>query len=500
MPDVLTGLLNGFGIAVQPMNLLMALLGCFFGTLVGALPGIGPSATIAILLPVTFGMDPTSAIIMLAGIYYGATYGGSITSILMNIPGDPSAVMSTLDGYKLAQQGRAGAALGMAAISSFIAGTFSVVALMLIAPPMADFAVRFGPPEYFGIIFLGLTLIVYLGGRSVIKGLVSGVMGLVIGTVGVDPMQGFGRYDFGSVRLADGVPFIVVAMGLFAIAEVLVNIENPLKTEFISGKLSGLLPTRKDLADSRGAFLRGSLIGFFVGVLPGAGATIASFLAYGIEKRVSESPERFGNGAIEGVAAPEGANNAATGGAMVPLFALGIPGSSSTAILLGGMIMYGMRPGPLLISQNPDFFWGVVASMYIGNVMLLVMNLPLAGVFARLTRAPYSVLYPMILLFVLIGAFSLNNSVFEVWLVLLFGVVGYAMRKLDYPLAPLVLALVLGPMAEKALSQSLTMSHGSMAIFVSRPISAVILVLTFVMLFSPLFKKMWASRRASAGA
>ena len=496
MPEVLTGIMKGFSIATLPMNLLLALVGCFCGTLVGALPGIGPSATIAILLPVTFGMEPTSAIIMLAGIYYGATYGGSITSILMNIPGDPSSVMSTLDGYQLAMQGRAGVALGMAAISSFIAGTFSVVALMLIAPPVADFAVRFGPPEYFALIFLGLTLIVYLGGKSVIKGLISGVAGLVIGTVGVDPMQGFGRYDFGIVRLADGVPFIVVAMGLFAVAEVLVNIEKPFKTEFITNKISGFLPTIKDWIACRGAFVRGTLIGFFVGVLPGAGATIASFLAYGIEKRVSKNPERFGAGAIEGVAAPEGANNAATGGAMVPLFALGIPGSSSTAILLGGMMMYGLRPGPLLISQNPDFFWGVVASMYIGNMMLLVMNLPLAGVFARLTRLPYSVLYPLILLFVVIGAYSLNNSVFEVWLVLIFGVVGYIMRKLDFPLAPLVLALVLGPMAEKALSQSLTMSHGSLAIFFTRPIAAVIFAFTLVMMVSPLLKKIWGRRQA----
>jgi putative tricarboxylic transport membrane protein len=496
----LNDLLFGFSIALTPTNLMFALLGAFLGTVIGALPGIGPSAGVAVLLPVTFGMPPVTAMIMLAGIYYGAMYGGTITSVLINTPGESASVMTTLDGYQMALKGRAGAALGMAAIGSFIAGTVSVVLLMVAAPPLAEIAITFGPPEYFALMVLGLTTLASLTGGSMVKGLLMAVVGLTLGTIGIDLMIGAPRFTFENVNLLDGLDFLPVAVGLFAIGELLFNIYRPIRTEPIKAKLSGLMPTRQDWRDSRGAVARGTAIGFFVGMLPGAGATIASFLAYGTEKRVSKRPEQFGTGVIEGVAAPESANNAASTGALVPLMALGIPGSGTTAVMLGALTLYGMQPGPLLMSTHPDVFWGLVASMYVGNVMLLILNLPLAPLFASILRIPYSVLIPVIIGIALFGVYSVENSLFNVGVTVFFGGVGFVMRLYGYPPAPLVLALVLGPMLEKALRQSLQMSLGSPDIFVTRPVSALILAFALLAILFPLFTWMRSRRSERAVA
>lgn len=486
----LDNLLLGFSIALTPTNLLFAFIGVFLGTIIGALPGIGPSAGVAVLLPVTFGMSPVTAIIMLAGIYYGAMYGGTITSVLINTPGESSSVMTTLDGFQMALKGRAGAALGMAAIGSFIAGTISVVFLMVAAPPLADLAVTFGPPEYFALMVLGLTTLASLTSGSILKGMVMAVTGLLLGTVGIDLMIGAPRFTFENVNLLDGIDFLPVAVGLFAIGELVFNLYRPIRLEPIKAKLSGLLPTRQDWRNSYGSIARGTFIGFFVGILPGAGATIASFLAYATEKRVSRRPEMFGTGVIEGVAAPESANNAASTGALVPLMALGIPGSGTTAVMLGAFTLYGMQPGPLLLSTHPEVFWGLVASMYIGNVMLLILNLPLAPLFASILRVPYSILIPIITGIALFGVYSVENSLFNVGVTIVFGGIGFAMRLYAYPPAPLVLALVLGPMLEKALRQSLQMSLGSPEIFMTRPMSAFILVFALLAVLYPLISGM----------
>lgn len=491
--ELFNDLFLGFSIALTPTNLMFAFAGVFLGTLIGALPGIGPSAGVAVLLPVTFGMPPVTAMIMLAGIYYGAMYGGTITSVLINTPGESASVMTTLDGYQMALKGRAGAALGMAAIGSFIAGTVSVVLLMVAAPPLAELAITFGPPEYFALMLLGLTTLASLTGGSMIKGLLMAVVGLTLGTIGIDLMIGAPRFTFENVNLLDGLDFLPVAVGLFAVGELLFNLYRPIRSEPIKAKLSGLLPTRQDWRDSSGAITRGTAIGFFVGMLPGAGATIASFLAYATEKRVSKRPEKFGTGVIEGVAAPESANNAASTGALIPLMALGIPGSGTTAVMLGALTLYGMQPGPLLMSTHPDVFWGLVASMYIGNVMLLILNLPLAPMFASILRVPYSILIPIIIGIALFGVYSVENSLFNVGVTVVFGGIGFVMRLYGYPPAPLVLALVLGPMLERAMRQSLQMSLGELDIFVTRPISATILAFALAAVLFPLFA--WLRRR-----
>jgi putative tricarboxylic transport membrane protein len=435
---------------------------------------------------------------MMAGIYYGAKYGGSTTAILLNVPGESASVVTCLDGYQLARQGRAGAALGIAAIASFIAGTFGVLGLMFIAPPVARFALRFGPPEYFGLMVLGLTMVVFLTGRSVAKGIVATFVGLWLAGVGTDVFTAQSRFTFGRKELLDGVDFIIVSVGLFAIAEVLVNLEAKSGAEIfkIPKGLRNLLPSLQDLKDSRFAFLNGSVLGFFIGVLPGAGSTIASFLSYGLEKAFSRRPEKFGTGVIEGVAAPEGANNSETGGALVPLLTLGIPGSATTAILLAAFHLWGLRPGPLLIQENPNLFWGLVASMYVGNVMLLVLNLPAVPLFAQILKVPYYVLYPGIFGISIIGVYSVSNSLFDVWMLGIFGLLGYFMRKLDYPAAPLVLGMVLGERLEQALRQSLMMSQGHLSILFSSPLSAGMLLLGGVLLFMPLLNRvrLWRVR------
>jgi len=481
--SVVYELAAGFAGALTPWNLLMCFSGVFAGQLVGALPGIGPSAAIALLLPLTFGADPTSAIILFAGIYYGAQYGGTLTSVLISVPGEPSSVMTSLDGYQMALQGRAGVALGVAAIGSFVAGTIATVGLMLLAPPLARAALAFGPPEYFALVVLGLTALAAVG-NSVLKGLTAGVFGLLVSTIGIDQQTGVARFAFDQTWLLDGVGFIVLTVALFGIGEVLSSAG--MATPRPITKVGRVFPSKAELRQSAMPVMRGSLIGFLVGVLPATGATIASFLAYIVEKKVAKDPSRFGKGAIEGVAGPEASNNAAAAGAMVPMLALGVPGSGTTAIILGALIMFGIRPGPELFDKNSELVWTVIASMYVGNLMLLVMNLPLAGLFAQLLRVPYSWLYPPILALCVAGVYSQANSIQDVWMLLGFGALGWAMMRYDWPAAPMVLGLVLGTIFENALRQSMTLSHGSATIFVTRPISAVLLACATLAVLTPL--------------
>ena len=489
--DVASGLIQGFSVALAPGNLMWCFVGCFLGTVVGIMPGLGPAATIAMLLPLTFKMDPTCAIIMLAGIYYGAKYGGSTTSILLNVPGESASVVTCLDGYQMARKGRAGAALGIAAIASFVAGTVGVIALMLISPPLAKVALSFSSPEYFALMALGLAMVVLLAGRSLVKALMAMLVGLWIASIGTDLFTAVSRFTFGQSELLDGVDFVIVAIGVFAVGEVLGNMEQREAAQVlpVPKGLRNLLPTLEELKACRFAFLNGSVVGFLIGVLPGAGSTIASFISYGLEKAVSKHPEKFGTGVPEGVAAPEGANNSETGGALVPMLTLGIPGSSTTAILLAALILWGLKPGPLMIQDNPALFWGLVASMYVGNVMLLVLNIPLIPLFAQILRLPVELLYPLIFGISIVGVYSVSGSLFDVWMLAAFGLLGYVMRRLDYPSAPLILGLVLGDSMERALRQSLMMSQGELGILVSRPVSAIMLGLTVLILLLPLFRK-----------
>ena len=491
--DILNGLMQGFSVALTPMNLAMCFLGCLLGTIVGVLPGLGPPATIAMLLPLTFKMDPTGAMIMLAGIYYGAKYGGSTTSILLNVPGESSAVVTCLDGYQMARKGRAGAALGIAAIASFIAGTVGVVALMLIAPPLAKFGLAFSSPEYFALMALGLAMVVLLAGASLVKALLAMLVGLWIASMGTDLFTAVSRFTFGNSEMLDGVDFVIVAIGIFALGEVLGNMEKREEPQMLPMPkgLRNLLPNREELKACRFAFVNGSVVGFLIGVLPGAGSTIASFISYGLEKAVSKHPEKFGTGVPEGVAAPEGANNSETGGALVPLLTLGIPGSGTTAILLAALILWGLKPGPLMIQENPTLFWGLVASMYVGNVMLLVLNLPLVGVWARVMLVPRPLLFGGILVLASLGAYSLNRSILD--LVILYGVgaVGCVMRVYDFPLAPAVLGLVLGPLSEQQFRRALAISEGDLTVFVTRPICATFLAFAVLVLLGPRLLRRW---------
>ena len=494
--EILNGLLQGFAVAFTPSSLGMCFLGVLLGTVVGVLPGLGPAATIAMLLPLTFKLEPTGAMIMLAGIYYGAKYGGSTTAILLNVPGESASVVTCLDGYKMARNGRAGAALGIAAIASFVAGTFGVVALMLVAPPLARWSLAFSSPEYFALMALGLSMVALLAGDSLVKALLAMFVGLWIASMGTDIFSAVSRFTFGQQDLLGGIDFVVVAIGIFAIGEVLANMASSESNTVLPLEKGwrNLLPSWSDIKACRFAFVNGSVLGFVIGILPGAGSTIASFMSYGIEKAVSKHPERFGQGAVEGVAAPEGANNAETGGALVPLLTLGIPGSSTTAILLAALVLWGFRPGPLFIEESPTLFWGLVASMYIGNVMLLVLNMPLVPLFAQLLKLPAYAMYPLILGVSIIGVYSASSSIFDLALLCGFGLLGYVMRKLDFPTGPLVLGLVLGDNMEKALRQALMMSHGELSILWSRPISAVLLLIAAFLLVVPLIKKFNAVR------
>jgi putative tricarboxylic transport membrane protein len=496
---VFDNLLLGFQVATSWENLIFCFVGVLIGTLIGVLPGIGPVTGIAILIPVTYGLSATTAIITMAGVYYGAMYGGSTTSILINLPGESASVMTMLDGYQMAKKGRAGPALGMAALASFIAGTFSIIMLTFIAPPLANYAISFGPPEYFALTFMGLTLVSALGGDAPLKAYISAVLGLLIACIGIDAQSGVARFTFTSMSLLDGVGFIGMAVGLFAISEILINMEEEIKQVFTDAKVGirSLFPNKQDWKDSFGALWRGSFLGFFIGTLPGSGATLCSFIAYSVEKRVSKHPEKFGTGVIEGVAAPEGANNAAAGGAMVPMLTLGIPSGGSTAVLLGALMIHGLRPGPMLFATNPDFVWGLIASMYIGNVFLVILNMPLVGIWVKLLKVPYKILMPLIITLAATGIFATDNNIFDMWIMCFFGAVGYLLRKVDIPAAPMVLALVLGPMLEMSLRQSLTLSYGSPIIFFTRPISATLFFIAILSLLFPLFKNLWGKLRSA---
>jgi putative tricarboxylic transport membrane protein len=471
-------LFQGFATAFSLQNLFWALVGCFIGTLVGVLPGIGPASGIAILLPMTTMLPPTSAIIMMAAIYYGAMYGGSTTAIVVNIPGEASSVPTAIDGYEMAKQGRAGPALAISAISSFVAGTLGLIGLTFFAPLLANFAVVFGPPEYFALMFMALTLIISLSGRALLKGVISMALGLMTSLIGQDPLTGATRLTFGSPKLLAGVDFISVIVGLFAISEVMINVEQRITA--ISQKIGSWMPTWADIKQCLGTMLRCTGIGFFLGLLPGVTPSVTTFVAYDLEKRVSKHPERFGHGAIEGVAAPEGANNATSSAGFVPLFSFGLPTAPSMAVLLGGLMMYGLQPGPMLFKQNPEFVWAVIASMYIGNVMLIVLNLPLVGMWAKICVIPFYILGPLIVYFSVLGTYSIRFLAFDVWIMLIFGAIGYLMRKLGFPVAPMVLATVIAQMLETSLGQSLLISRGSPLIFFTRPISAVFMGLAFL--------------------
>lgn len=497
MLDSFQNLMTGFSIALSPQNLLFAFIGSVVGTLIGVLPGIGPASGIAILIPLTYQLNPTSAIIMLAAIGYGTQYGGTITSVLMNVPGEAATAITCIDGYQMAKQGRAGAALSIAAIGSFIGGTLATLGLVIAAPPLARMALKFGPPEFFMLMVVGLSLVTGLAGKSMIKALLMGVFGLLIAMIGMDPVQGVPRFTFGQVELLDGVGFIPVIMGLFGVGEILLNAEQAFLPTF-AAKLTSLMPTMKDARDSAWPIVRGTVIGFFLGLIPGVTGSVTSFLSYIAERKMSRYPEAFGTGVIEGVAGPETANNAHANAALIPLFTLGIPASPSIAVLMGAFMMNGLIPGPFLFKEHPDFVWAVIASLYIGNLFLLVLNLPLIGLWVNILKIPYAVLFALILAFTVIGAYSMNNSAFDVAVMTLFGVVGYILKKLDFPIAPAVLTLILGPLMEKSLRRSLDMSQGDFSIFFTRPISAVLLVLAALVLLSPLLRFLpWRPMRSA---
>lgn len=474
--------MQGFAVAIQPINLFYCLLGCLIGTLVGVLPGLGPTAAMSLLLPATFHTPPVTAVIMLAGIYYGAMYGGSTTSILVNIPGEAASVMTCLDGYQMARQGKAGRALGICAFGSFIAGTLGLIGLTLVAPPLAQFALKFGPPEYFALMCMGLVVLSFLTSTSMIRSLMMACFGVILGTVGIDTVSGSARFTFGVTELLDGIGLVPLVMGLFGISEILVNLEQGTEREVFKTKVKGLLPTLADWVQAKWALLRGTVIGFWLGILPGGGAVLSSFVAYAVEKRVSRHPEKFGTGVIEGVAAPEAANNSAAQAAFIPLLTLGLPANVVMALLLGALILHGVTPGPLLMTQNPDIFWGVIASMYLGNIMLLVLNLPLIGLWVQLLRIPYPYLMPLIIIFCILGAYSVANSLADVFFMLLFGIVGYIMKKLKFDSPPLVLAFVLGPLVEYYFKSALMFSRGSFTVFFTRPISLVCFAITAAIL------------------
>ena len=505
METTLLSLAHGFSVAFQPDNLWYAFLGCLVGTLVGVLPGIGPLSGISILLPVTFGLNATQAIIMLAGIYYGSQYGGSTTSILMRIPGEASSVMTCIDGYAMAQKGRAGAALCIAAVGSWIGGTFGVIVLTMVAPPLATLAVRFGPPEYTALLILGLIFLAYMSSSSLVRTLLMACMGLLLGMIGIDNMTGHFRYSFNLNELGDGIGIVPVAVGLFGLGEILSTPSASAVGNIISPKLRDLLPTRLEWKQAAMPITRGTLLGFIIGIIPGSAHIISSFLSYALEKRVSKHPEEFGKGAVAGVAGPETANNAASTGAFVPMLALGIPTSPITAVLIGALMLHGISVGPQLVNEQPDVFWGFVASMYVGNLMLLALNLPLVSVFVTVLKIPYAYLYPLIIMFCIIGVYEVNNSVVDVWIMLIMGILGYALRKFQFDPAPLVLGLVISPILEQSLRQSLIMSNGNYFIFFTRPISLGLMCVSILLLalsaYAFLLKRAdWRAKLAEAEA
>jgi putative tricarboxylic transport membrane protein len=490
-------LFHGFAVALSPINLFFGFLGAVIGTIIGILPGLGPLGTMALLLSLTYGFDPTAGMILFAGIYFGAMYGGSTTSILLNIPGEAASVITVLEGYKMAKRGRAGAALAVAAVGSFIAGTISILALSFMAPSLAMAALKFGPAEYFTVALVGLMIMSRLQGGNLLKSLMMITVGLALGTVGMETVAGYMRFTFGQQLLAQGIDFLPVAMGLFGISEVLVTAEEPEENVSLQTvKFRELWPTVVEWRRSFWPMIRGSFIGFFTGLVPGPSPVIATMVSYSVERRLDKHGE-FGKGAIEGVAGPEAANNAAVGGAYVPLMALGIPFTPAMAVVMAVLLIHGISPGPTLISEKPDLFWGVIASMYIGNFMLLIFNLPLVGVFANIIKTPLYLLMPIVTLLCLIGVYSINNSILDVWLMIGFGLLGYVMRRLKYDSAPLVLALVLGPMMERSFREAMMISKGDLTVFLTRPISATLLVVGIIVMALP--PAIAALRRRSAG-
>ena len=482
--EAVSNLLVGIQIALQPANFSYCFIGVFIGTLIGVLPGVGPLAGISLLLPLTYGMNATSAIILLAGIYYGAQYGGSTTSILMNVPGEVSSIVTCLDGHQMALRGRAGPALGIAAFGSFIAGTLGTLGLMLIANPLAKIALKFGPPEFFSLMVLGIIVLTSISRGSVVKGFIMAAFGFVLSFIGIDSVGGGQRFTFGLTHLTSGLDLGPLAIGFFGVSEIMISMEESVEGSFIKikMKLKDYFPSIKDWLDSKGPILRGTVLGFLVGTIPGGGAILSSFASYAVEKRLSRHPEKFGSGAIEGVAGPESANNSASSGAFIPLLTMGIPSNVITALLLGALMIHGVQPGPLFLSEHSDIFWGVIGSMYIGNVMLLILNIPLIPLWVQLLRVPARILYPLILLFCILGSYSVNNNILDVYVMILCGVAGYVLRKLEYEIAPLCLAFVLGPIMENSFRQSLLISDGSFGIFVTRPIAGLTLLISALLL------------------
>jgi putative tricarboxylic transport membrane protein len=488
--------LNGFGVVLEPANLLYCLLGVVIGMLIGVLPGLGPAATIAILLPLTYGIEPVTAIIMLSGIFYGAQYGGTITSVLLRLPGEASSVVTVFDGYALTKQGRAGTALGVAAIGSFVGGTVAIVGLTFLAPLVAGFALDFGPPEYTALALLGILLVATVSNGGRLKSLIAAAVGLLLATVGRDGFTGESRFTLGSLELADGLDFVPIAMGIFGLGEILYNLEERHNKVSAPAKVANVWPSRKDLKQASGAIGRGSVLGFFLGILPGGGATLSSLAAYAMEKKRAKDPSRFGKGAIEGVAGPETANNAAATSSFIPLLTLGIPANATMAIIFGALLIQGVTPGPQLVQNDPELFWGVVNSMYIGNILLLIMSIPLVGVFVRILRVRPAILAPVTVLITLIGVYTINNSIFDIWLVIFFGVIGYLMKKFGFEPGPLVLAFVLGALLEESLRRSLLLFGGDATQFAGRPITAVLLFVFVVVILLPVLQKARKNRAA----
>lgn len=498
--DALHDLLMGFSVALAPGNLLYAFLGSAFGTLIGVLPGIGPAAGTALLIPLTARLDPTGAIIMLTAIFYGTQYGGTITSILLNVPGEAASAITCIDGHKMALKGRAGAALSIAAIGSFIGGLFATIALVFLAGPLTKLALEFGPVEFFALMILGISLMMGLAGKSMVKALMMGILGLLLAMVGMDPVRGAPRFTFGKMELMDGLNFVPVIMGLFGLSDILENAEESLDSTK-SAKVGSLIPSREEVKDSIGPIARGSLMGTILGLIPGMTGSMASFLSYSTEKKISKHPERFGEGAVEGVAGPETANNAHANGALIPLFTLGIPASPTVAVLMGAFLMNGLIPGPFLFRENPQLVWGVIASFFIGNVILLILNLPLVGVWVKMLKIPYSILFAVILAFMVIGAYGVENSVFDVFIMLLFGVLGYLFKKFDFPMAPMILTLILGPTMERSLRRSMEMSQGDFSILFASPIAAVLLIVSLIVLITSALRVFPGTRKkATSGS
>lgn len=487
--ETLNFLLAGFVTVMEPQNLMFAVIGCVLGMLVGVLPGVGPAAGTAILIPLTMTLNPTGAIIMLAAIYYGAMYGGTITSILLNMPGEAASAVTCLDGYEMAKAGRAGPALAVSAIGSFIGGTVATLGLVALALPLSKVALMFGPPEIFALMVVGLSLVMGLAGKSLLLALISALVGLLLAQVGIDPVMGAPRFTFGQMELLDGLNIVAVVMGLFGIGDILLSVEEKMRPVMPS-EAKSILPSRQDMKDSAGPIARGTVVGFFLGLIPGIGAIVPTYLSYSLERSVARDPSAFGKGAIQGVAGPETANNAYANAAFVPLFTLGIPGAATTAIIMGALIMNGLVPGPTMFVDRPEFIWAVIASFFVGNVILLILSLPFIPIWVSVLKIPYSIMVPIIIGLCVVGVYSINRSVFDILVMLAFGIVGYFFKKTEIPLAPLVLTFVLAPIMERALRQALEMSQGDFSILFTRPISGTMLVLSVVVLVVSTFRVM----------